>query len=373
MPPHWRSQDCAKGGIVIRQLVGASALLARPRSVDTLGGTAGVSSSAGNTVGQANRGTRQFSSVGALGGYTRRCKRSTALGWVVLGLWSIAAMAGPLRAQSPLGGHPDPFRANTSPAARDSAVRSIPVEKMDAAARAKVASVLSNVTIFRRMPIGVIDCDPNLYLFLVRHPDVVVNIWEVLKLSEVKLRQAGEKTYQISDPAGTLASVQFLYSAHDLHIIYGEGSYEGPLSTRPIKGRCLMVLKTGYVRETNGRYYVTTRLDTFIRVEPIGAELLTKAIHPLMGKTADANFTESLSFLGSLSRTAEVNSPGVQRLAGKLTDVAPESRLQLAQLAADITRKSHSYSSSQPKSDSSGEASDATRVAGRTDSASAEK
>ncbi len=36
-------------------------LVPQPTSVDTLGATAGLSSSAGNTVGQANRGTRQFS------------------------------------------------------------------------------------------------------------------------------------------------------------------------------------------------------------------------------------------------------------------------------------------------------------------------
>ncbi|MBU4400119.1 MAG: endonuclease V [Planctomycetes bacterium] len=38
----------------------------RPSSVNTLGATAGLSSSARNTVGQANRGTRHFSSVGSV-------------------------------------------------------------------------------------------------------------------------------------------------------------------------------------------------------------------------------------------------------------------------------------------------------------------
>ena len=45
-------------------------LVPRPCSVDTLGATAGLSSSAGNTVGQANRGTRHFRSVGALAAHS---------------------------------------------------------------------------------------------------------------------------------------------------------------------------------------------------------------------------------------------------------------------------------------------------------------
>ena len=34
----------------------------------------------------------------------------------------------------------------------------------------KVDAVLANVALFRRMPVRVIPCDPDLYLFLVRHP-----------------------------------------------------------------------------------------------------------------------------------------------------------------------------------------------------------
>lgn len=238
----------------------------------------------------------------------------------------------------------NPYRATTSPAARQSAIQCIPVEKLDAKSRAKVASVLSNITVFRRMPISVVDCDPNLYLFLVRNPDVVVNIWEVLKISRLKLRQVGPDTYQVRESAGTLATVEFLYRSHDTHVIYAEGSYEGPLTVQPVKGRCLMVLRTGYVRETDGRYYITSRLDTFLRVDPLGAELLTKVFHPLVGTVADSNFVQTVAFVGSLSRTAELNHPTVQRLASKLTHVQPELRQHLADLAADLGRK-HAESS----------------------------
>lgn len=227
-------------------------------------------------------------------------------------------------------------KADTSSQARRSAIESIPLDKLDAEAQAKVRSVLSQVTVFRRLPVRVIDCDPNLYLFLIRHPDVVVNIWEVLKVSSLQLRQTGPLTYRVAETAGTLAKAEFLYQSHDTHIIYGEGFYDGPLFMKPMKGRCLMVLKTGYVREPNGRYYITTRLDTFLRVESGAAELLTKVFHPLVGKTADVNFVQTVAFLGSLSRTAEVNHQGVQRLASRLKNVRLESRETLATLAAKI-------------------------------------
>lgn len=284
--------------------------------------------------------------------------RITTLAAVALVLGLALGSNRPLSAGTPPKTRPNPSRATTSSAARRSAVRSIPLEKLDAQARAKVSSVLSKISIFRRMPVRVIQCDPQLYLFLVRHPDVVVNVWEVLKLSSLKLRQIGPGRYRVAEAVGTLGTVEFLYRSPTTHVIYAEGSYDGPLFARPVKGRCLMVLKTGYVRETNDRYYITTRLDTFLRVEPIGAELLTKTLHPLMGKTADMNFIQSVAFLGSLSRTAEVNSRGVQRLASRLAHVQPEVRQKLAELAAAVARK-HASSSA-------GKISGTPRIASRT-------
>jgi NAD-dependent deacetylase len=53
--------------LAIRPLAGLGLLASQPCSVGTLGATVGLSNSAGNTVGQANRGTLQFRSVWAPG------------------------------------------------------------------------------------------------------------------------------------------------------------------------------------------------------------------------------------------------------------------------------------------------------------------
>jgi hypothetical protein len=230
--------------------------------------------------------------------------------------------------------------ASTSEAARKDAARSIPLDKLAPEDRARVDSVLSSTSIFRRLPISVVDCDPDLYLFLVRHPDIVINIWEAMKLSRLQLRQIEENRFQLTEPAGTVAKFGFVYRSHDTHVLYGEGTYEGPLMTRPVKGRGVLVLKCGYVRETNGRYYVTSRVDCFLAIEPAGAELIGKTVSPLMGKTVDNNFAQTVAFVGSLSRTAEVNSRGVEHLALQLSHVEPELRVRFAELATDVAQKS---------------------------------
>jgi len=236
------------------------------------------------------------------------------------------------------------LEASTSEASRRSAVASIPFEKLDDQARAKVQAVLSNISVYRRMPVRVVDCDPDLYLFLVRHPDVVVNIWEVLKLSKMKLSELDANRFQVTEPNSTSVTLEFLYQSHDIHLVYAEGTYNGPLLSQPVKGSCLMVLRTGYVRETDGRHYVTTRLDSFLNVEHMGAELLAKLFQPLTGKIADANFCQTVAFAGSLSRTAELNSSGVRRLAGRLEHVQPAVRKRFAELADLVAQRSSRYS-----------------------------
>jgi len=235
---------------------------------------------------------------------------------------------------------PDPVEPDTSPAARQSAIQSIPFEQLDAGARAKVRAVLSDVSVFRRMPAKVVDCDPNLYLFLVQHPDVVVNIWEVLRISKLQLNHIEARRYQVIEPAGTQGAIEFLYDSHDTHLIYGEGTYEGTVFARPVRGKSLVVLKTGYVRETNGRYYITSRMDVFLSIDHLPAELIGKAFQPLLGKVADMNFIQSLAFVASLSRTAEVKHQSVQRLASSLGKVEPALRTRLAELAEEIARES---------------------------------
>jgi len=258
---------------------------------------------------------------------------------VILVLGLALLRPGPTPADPFLKLRPDPLKATSSRSARLDALESIPFDRLTPEAQAKVSSVLSDISFFRRMPIQVTQCDPDLYLFLVEHPDVVVNIWEVMGVTQMSIEQTGPTTFRVTDTAGTQGTFEYLYSNHDTHLIYTEGAYDGPLFTRQVKGRGLMLLKTGYVREPDGRYYITSRLDAFMRVDNVGIELLTKAFSPLVGKVADINFTQSTGFLGSLSRSAEVTPDGVRRLAGRLAKVPPESQQELAQLAGQVADK----------------------------------
>ncbi len=230
-------------------------------------------------------------------------------------------------------------QGTTSSGAQESAIKLIPFDKLQPDAARKVQSVLEEACFFRRLPVCVIPCDPELYCFLTRHPDVIVAVWQLMGITQLDCHQIGPGRFRFVDGAGTHGTIEYLYSNHDTHIIYTEGLYEGSLFIRPVKSRGVIVLKSGFVRETDGQYYVTSRLDAFLSVDRAAIEALTKTFHPLVGRVADTNFSQTAHFVGMLSRTAQENPDGLRRLAERLQGVQPEVKQQFATILAQVAEK----------------------------------
>jgi hypothetical protein len=192
-------------------------------------------------------------------------------------------------------------------------------------------------SIYRRMPAKTIQCDPELYQFLVRNPEVVVNIWELMGITQVRLQRVAPSTLKAADGAGTECTAHVVYSSRDLHLIYADGFYEGPLFRNRLYGSCVLLLRSAYGSGEQAQSLVTCHLDVFLKVENAGVDLLAKTLNPIVGKSADSNFVESAAFLGKISQAAEANGPGVQRLASSLVRVDPEIRGEFSDLAAAIS------------------------------------
>ncbi|REJ69149.1 MAG: hypothetical protein DWQ31_05545 [Planctomycetota bacterium] len=238
-----------------------------------------------------------------------------------LALLLLAAVASPT--SSPAA---DPTQADTSRRAREESIAAIPFAQLDADAQAKVDSVLRQTTFFRRMPVEVVECDPNLYLFLIRHPEVIVEIWRYMDVTDITVDRLSAENFHAEDGAGSVGDIEFLYGDKNRHLLYVTGTYEGPLMPRAVRARCLLFLSSDYNKTPTGKYLVTNRLDLFVDIENPGVDLLARTFHRVFGKTTDHNFSETASFVGQVSRTTEVNAPGMLRLASRLENLDPNIR-----------------------------------------------
>lgn len=227
--------------------------------------------------------------------------------------------------------------ATSSAAAREEAVRAIPWRAMDPESRRLAQSVVQNTSIYRRLPTRVIDCDPDMFSFLIQHPEIVIDVWKLMGVSRVTLDKLPDGTYRGTDGAGTTGAVRFLHAGFGpngkvLAVVYADGKYDGNPFPTALKAQSMMVLRAQAGQEINGRRYITVRVDTFVHVDQMGVELVAKTVQPWINKIADQNFIETLTFVSNFSRTAEKNPQGMQRLSTRLASIDEPTRTQLVQL-----------------------------------------
>jgi hypothetical protein len=261
----------------------------------------------------------------------RHPDRRTFLAGCLAGLAASAGPAAIARAAEPA--------ADTSLKARTEAARLLPLSELTAETRRKLLAVVERPTIFRRMPAKSFDCDPELYLFLVRNPEVVVNIWEVMGISNMTAQRLGPFQWKGDDGTGTQCDLELVYGTDELHVMYGDGHYAGPLIKRKITGRCVLIMNSGFGQAADRRWQIGSRLDVFLQLDDTGVDLVARTISPWVGKVADSNFNESCKFASRLSLTAEQNSAGMQRLADKLTKVDADVRDEFARISAGVEQR----------------------------------
>ncbi len=77
-------------------------------------------------------------------------------------------------------------------------------------------------------------------------------------------------------------------------------------------------------------------MDVFMKLDNFGADLLTRTLGPLVGKTADYNFVESAKFVAQLYELCRDNPSAAQQLGSRMTKVDPAVRTKFLQVAARI-------------------------------------
>lgn len=250
---------------------------------------------------------------------------------------TIATVCGLLAAAGPTQAV-ETNRASTSAASRADALRAIPLRRIDPQYRSAVQQVLNDTSLYRRLPTMMVDCHPPMFTFLAQNPDLLVQIWRQLGISNVNLVRTGTNAYRLTDSVGTTGKLVIVEQtcddlAQNRVVMVAEGAYEGKPFKRPVTAQCVMLLRSGSVQETNGKHYVAARLDTFVRIDRRSLELFAKALHPLVGKNADRNFSDTITFIGNLSQAAETRPATIERLAMSLPHTSTGQRSTFAQLA----------------------------------------
>ena len=206
---------------------------------------------------------------------------------------------------------------------KDQGIAAVPFGVLTEDTQLKLKPVLEKTSLYRRLPQMGVECDADYFRFLVRHPEVIVEIWKLMEVTKMNTTRTGPYTLQSNDGAGTLSELELVYGDSEKHIYYGTGTYEGPLLRRKLSGKVVLVLQTKHGFTEEGKPNAVSQLDVFLKVDNVAAGVIARTLQPLVGPTADHNFTQSLRFFERLHDTTVRNGPGVQLMAERL-DLQPD-------------------------------------------------
>ncbi|HAC90742.1 MAG TPA: hypothetical protein DCF63_08925 [Planctomycetaceae bacterium] len=235
----------------------------------------------------------------------------------------------------------------------ESAIQTIPFQRMPDGYSTAVREVLENPSFIRQSQCDSLQCDPNLLNFLVRHPEVMVNIWELIGITNISAERTGANTFSADDGAGTKCNCELIYSENDLHIYYGTGLYDGILVPRTIKGRVVCVLRSNSRpnAQSHSGHLIDGTMDVFLRVDNLGADLLTRTLGPMVGKITDHNYQETSRFVCQLSEVCAKHPQAAQSIAGQLNVHHESVRNEFAAIAAQISLQRRQRISAQNRTD----------------------
>jgi hypothetical protein len=218
---------------------------------------------------------------------------------------------------------------------QDQAKHSIPWDKLTDTAKTKLRSVISDTTVFHRLKSQQFKCDPSVYIHLLRHPEILTNIWELMGVTQLRIERTAPFNIRIHDGQYTKTTLELVYGTPNLHVFLCEGRYKGTIIPTVSTGRAIIIIRSKYDNAEAPATPVPTvkhQMDIFLQIDNAADQLLVKTLSYFFMKTADANFAETTQFIGQINKIVCNNPVGMARLADRLTRVQPAIRQQFGVL-----------------------------------------
>ena len=228
------------------------------------------------------------------------------------------------------------------------ALQKLPWNELSPVAQTKIKGVVSSSPLFHRMPRQRVYADPEIYQFLLRHPDMVIGFWEQLGVTQLSLREVQENHYVLREVGGTIAAIEILHRTDDICIAFAKGEYRGPLLAKAHQGDVILVLRTQYMRDEMNEPMIVCDLDTFIQINSLGADVLVKLFFSSLSKIADSNFEVAVSFVSQVSRAATRTPNSLKDTAEEISSIREEVCVEFCDVVDTVTMRSARRNRSMP-------------------------
>jgi len=220
-------------------------------------------------------------------------------------------------------------KATSSKASRKAAIDALPLDKMSDEHRLRVTQIVTGTSIYRELPTLQFDVDPRVYHFFMDHPEAAVSIWQVMKISDFKMRQTAADSYETDDGEGTKGVIDVAFRTHDEAVVICDGTYKSALLPSAVKASGVIHVKVEFGQRPDGTTFVTHRAQLFVYFPSQTVETIARLMSPVSNAIIDQNFREVSLFLYMMS-TAMSRQPGwVEAVSKRMENVSEERKTQI--------------------------------------------
>ncbi|HEY0984885.1 hypothetical protein [Schlesneria sp.] len=223
---------------------------------------------------------------------------------------------------------------SSSSAIRKQAIADLGLDRLSVNSQRKSQSLLKNVGMFRRLPTISFECDPAVYEYFLKNPDVAVATWRAMDISQFQLQPSGPDQYHADAGDGSVGELELLLHTSSDTMIHCDGAFKSPLLPKPILARSLMRVQTSFAKEQDGRIIGTHSGDVFVEFPSQAIETAARVIAPVSHSIADRNFKQMTLYVHLMSQ-AMVKNPGwVEHIGNKLEGISEARKREFLEVSA---------------------------------------
>jgi hypothetical protein len=208
----------------------------------------------------------------------------------------------------------------------------IPWKSLPEPIRTKLEEVIDQATVHHRCPSEVFASSPELYLLYLNDPVLTLELWKAIGGSHATLEAVGPGQFEGADGHVSTGKWEFVYRSPELNVIYAEGQYRGPLLGTTLETKSVLILRTAYFQERDGKKYVKHQLDGFVKADAGNLKPLAKALKPVFQKNVESTMQESMWFVSLMCRYTLYDPHTIASSLEHIDKIAPSTKTRLQQL-----------------------------------------
>ena len=212
----------------------------------------------------------------------------------------------------------------------------MPYNRMSVGARQRANLILDDLSQYRRMPSLQYPVDPNIYQYLINHPDVAVSTWRAMGISKLEMSQVADFEFTASAADGSEGDADVLWRDGNQCLFIVEGKYSSPILPSAIEASALVWLQYRFVKDNKGGYLVNQQVETFIRFPSAAVDTFAKMASRLTNTILDRNVFEVSLYARMMSQASEKDPVWIEQVADRMDGVLPQRKIELVRVSRGL-------------------------------------